>query len=135
MPKKVLVCQNTTCKQQGASQVLEAIEQLAPAEVEVIASGCLGQCGNGPMLLVLPEQALIETPERKKFWYAGVQPQDVAKIVQRHLEENKPVRAKLYPAVHDKQKSIWIWVVGFCLFLGLCVLMAIALGGQSHYPY
>ena len=87
------------------------------------------------MLLVLPEQTLIETPERKKFWYAGVQPQDVAKIVQRHLEENKPVREKLYPAVHDTQKSIWICVVGFCLFLGLCVLMAIALGGQSHYPY
>jgi len=47
--RRVLVCQNRTCRKQGAAKVLAAFEKLSPSEVEVVASSCLGQCGNGPM--------------------------------------------------------------------------------------
>jgi len=49
--RQVLVCQNRTCRKQSAAKVLAAFGQLSPSEVEVVASSCLGQCGNGPMVL------------------------------------------------------------------------------------
>ncbi|MBW4655838.1 MAG: hypothetical protein KME20_22775 [Kaiparowitsia implicata GSE-PSE-MK54-09C] len=38
------------------------------------ARGCLGHCGNGPMVVVLPEEV----------WYRQVQPQDAREILKRH---------------------------------------------------
>ena len=63
--RQVLVCQNRTCRKQGAAKVLAAFEKLSPSEVEVVASGCLGQCGSGPMVLVVPEEV----------WYCAVRPE------------------------------------------------------------
>ena len=83
--KRVLVCQNRTCRKQGSAKVLAAFQCLADAEVEVVASGCLGHCGSGPMVLVLPE----------KVWYSRVCPGDVGAIEQ-HLQGGKPVEAMLY---------------------------------------
>ena len=59
------VCQYRTCKKQGADKVLAAFQVLPIPDVTVTASGCLGQCGNGPMVLVLPDMV----------WYSGVQPE------------------------------------------------------------
>jgi NADH:ubiquinone oxidoreductase subunit E len=65
--RRVLVCQNRTCRKQNAAKVLTTFQQLSGAEVEVVASSCLGQCGNGPMVLVLPEEV----------WYSGVSAEEV----------------------------------------------------------
>ncbi|MBN3884678.1 MAG: (2Fe-2S) ferredoxin domain-containing protein [Nostoc sp. JL34] len=50
-PKCVRVCQNRTCKKQGAVKVLAAFIALPIPGVTVTASSCLGQCGNGPMVI------------------------------------------------------------------------------------
>jgi (2Fe-2S) ferredoxin len=84
--RQVLVCQNRTCRKQGAAKVLIAFQKLSGAEVEVVASSCLGQCGNGPMVLVLPEEV----------WYSSVCPEEVAAITEQHLRGGKPVEAMLY---------------------------------------
>lgn len=127
VPKKVLVCQNTTCKQQGSDKVLAAFEQYLPSEgangIEVEASGCLGQCGNGPMVLVTDD----------KIWYSKLRAKDVPAIVKQHLLGDRPVAHKLYPQVHGKQNSIWIWVIGFGLFMALCIAIAVVVGKRSHY--
>lgn len=87
MSKRVLVCQNTVCKQQGAKQVLDAFEQWSQrhdlSADEVAASGCLGHCGQGPMVLVINEP-LISTEEKedKKTWYDGVRPKDAKTIAE-----------------------------------------------------
>lgn len=122
MPKKVSICQNVTCQQQGSQAVLAAFEQHAPPDIEIEPSGCLGQCGNGPMALVLPE----------KVWYHRLRAGDVAVIATQHLKANRPVTHKLYPAVHGQKKSIWIWLVGFTIFLALCVLAAVVMGSPVH---
>lgn len=122
MPKKVSVCQNVTCQQQGSQKVLAAFEQHAPADIEVEPSGCLGQCGNGPMALVLPE----------KIWYHRLRPNDVPAIATQHLQGNRPVVHKLYPQAHGEQKSIWLWVVGIAIFLAMCVLIAFVMGSHVH---
>lgn len=71
-PDAIVICQHRTCRKQGSANVLDAFAAIAlPPEVEVIASGCLGQCGNGPMVLLLPSEIL----------YRRVSPQDVAVIV------------------------------------------------------
>ena len=88
--RQVLVCQNRTCRKQSAAKVLAAFGKLSPSEVEVVASGCLGQCGNGPMVLVVPEEV----------WYSGVCEEEVATIADRHLRGGKPVEAMLYRKFH-----------------------------------
>ena len=62
MSRTVLVCQHETCPRQGAAAVLKAFKSMAPSDVEVISVGCLGECGSGPMVVVLPEE----------IWYAPV---------------------------------------------------------------
>jgi len=81
--RKVLVCQNRTCRKQGSQEVLEAFEKASVSDVSVEGSGCLGQCGNGAMVLVLPEQV----------WYWRVRPQEVSAVVERHLKGGNPVKA------------------------------------------
>lgn len=50
--RKILVCQNRTCHKQGAAAVLKAFQSPLAKDVAVIGSGCLGECGNGPIVLV-----------------------------------------------------------------------------------
>jgi uncharacterized protein (DUF952 family)/(2Fe-2S) ferredoxin len=66
----ILICQHRTCRKQGAAKVLAAFRTLTIPHVTYEGSGCLGNCGNGPMVLILPE----------RIWYYHVRPQDVSKI-------------------------------------------------------
>lgn len=90
--RTVLVCQNRCCRKQGAGEVLAAFQNLKVPGVTVVASQCLGQCGNGPMVLILPDQV----------WYDRVLPQEVQKVVQQHLQEGVPVAAMLYAKFHHR---------------------------------
>lgn len=90
--KCVRVCQNRTCKKQGAVKVLEAFAQLSLPEVTVTPSGCLGQCGNGPMVLVLPDMV----------WYSGVRPNEIPLLVEQHLIGGERVKQMLYYRFHPQ---------------------------------
>jgi (2Fe-2S) ferredoxin len=90
--RTVLICQSKACCKGGSAKVLAAFQALPlPAGVEVVGSGCLGQCGNGPMVRVLPDEV----------WYNRVQPEEVSAVVDRHLQVGIPVRAMLYPKFHQ----------------------------------
>ncbi|MGB3654652.1 MAG: (2Fe-2S) ferredoxin domain-containing protein [Rivularia sp. (in: cyanobacteria)] len=93
--KFVQVCQNRTCKKQGAVKVLAAFEANPVPEVTVISSSCLGQCGNGPMVLILPE----------KVWYSKVRPSFVKMVVEQHLLGGNKVKQMLYHKFHSQVKS------------------------------
>ncbi|MGF1577107.1 MAG: (2Fe-2S) ferredoxin domain-containing protein [Cyanophyceae cyanobacterium] len=59
--QQVLICQNHSCTRQGSRQVLAAFRAVVATHstdqpVEIIASGCLGRCGSGPMVLLPPDQ-------------------------------------------------------------------------------
>jgi len=88
----VRVCQNRACKKQGAAKVLEALANSSVPDVAVTASGCLGQCGNGPMVLVLPEMV----------WYSGVQPNEIPLLVEQHLRCGERVKQMLYYRFHPQ---------------------------------
>ena len=55
-------------------------------EIRINKSGCFSQCGNGPMIVVYPENV----------WYTGVRAEDVQEIVQSHLIGGKPIERLLY---------------------------------------
>ncbi|MBD2666889.1 hypothetical protein B6N60_01731 [Richelia sinica FACHB-800] len=88
----VRVCQNRTCKKQGSAAVLAAFQAFSIPDVTVTASACLGQCGNGPMVLVLPDMV----------WYSRVQPQEVAVLVEQHLLGGQIVKPMLYHRFHPR---------------------------------
>jgi NADH:ubiquinone oxidoreductase subunit E len=68
---KLLICQNRTCRKQGANAVLKAFKAIENSGITIVSSGCLGQCGNGPIVLILPQE----------IWYYHVKKEDVNKIL------------------------------------------------------
>jgi (2Fe-2S) ferredoxin len=55
--KSILICQHLTCRKQGAAKVLAAFRSTVSSDqISSEGCGCLGQCGNGPNVLVLPER-------------------------------------------------------------------------------
>jgi len=89
----VLVCQNKTCRNSGSKEVLAAFEHHSLANTDIVACGCLGQCGNGPMVLILPDE----------IWYHKLNPDEVQAIVTRHLQQGTPIKAMLYKKFHPSQ--------------------------------
>ncbi len=91
--KHVFVCTTGgTCPTQGDTEAF--VKQMRAAvskadlhtEIRINKSGCFSQCGNGPMVVVYPEDV----------WYAGVKAEDLEDIVQSHLLGGKPVERLLY---------------------------------------
>ena len=62
--------------------------------VRVNQSGCLDQCGHGPMVVVYPDAV----------WYWGVQPSDAEEIVREHLIGGRPVERLRYRNHPGKNK-------------------------------
>lgn len=90
MNSKILVCLGRSCRKYKSQQVYAAFQQDLPPETELIPVGCLGQCGNGPMVLVESEQV----------WYSQIHPSEVPIIIKRHLIGKSPVKQLLYPKFH-----------------------------------
>ena len=61
-------------------------ERLGKQRVRINKSGCLGQCGHGPMVAVYPENV----------WYAHVRAEDAAEIVDSHLVRGVLVERLLF---------------------------------------
>ncbi|KIY97389.1 hypothetical protein MNEG_10572 [Monoraphidium neglectum] len=57
--REVRVCTSKVCKKQGAEQVLRFGQDLGLRGVEITAGGCLGNCGSGPNLVVLPDEIVL----------------------------------------------------------------------------
>ena len=90
--RKVLVCQNRACRKYGSAEVLAAFLASPVENVAIVATSCMGQCGNGPMALVLPEEV----------WYWRLSPHSVPAIVEQHLRGGYPVKQMLYPKFGDR---------------------------------
>lgn len=89
--KRVLICQNSACAKAGAKDILAIFQDSLVPNVEIIPSSCLGQCGNGPMILVEPDG----------IWYYQVSTYEVPAVVERHLRRNMPLKSMLYPKFHS----------------------------------
>jgi len=90
--KHVFVCtEGKTCPNQGSKEVFAELRSVLsacenPQGIRVNKSGCLGMCGNGPMVVVYPDGV----------WYSQVTTTDCKDIVKEHLVENQVVERLVY---------------------------------------
>ncbi|MBT9176588.1 MAG: NADP-reducing hydrogenase subunit HndC [Firmicutes bacterium] len=82
----VLICSGSNCAIKGCRSVKQACEQEIirhglQGEVQVVDTGCLGLCDQGPALVVYPEGVM----------YGRLTPSDVLEIVSEHLLKGRLV--------------------------------------------
>ncbi|HLG21190.1 MAG TPA: (2Fe-2S) ferredoxin domain-containing protein [Candidatus Manganitrophaceae bacterium] len=82
----LFVCTGPTCSQQGAEETLQILQdslwnRRLRNKMRVTLCRCLGQCGNGPNMVIYPEGT----------WYGGLTGEEIERIVQEHLIEGKVV--------------------------------------------
>ncbi|GIL55208.1 hypothetical protein Vafri_10796 [Volvox africanus] len=53
------ICIHRTCKRQGSEQLLKFAVDLGLPSLKAAPIGCLGNCGNGPNMVVLPDERLL----------------------------------------------------------------------------
>ena len=88
--RKVLVCHYRTCTKDGADAVLRMFQRQQIKNVVIETCGCLGLCGSGPMVLLLPDN----------IYYWQITPQKAQKIIETHLLENTPIPSMMHPRLH-----------------------------------
>jgi (2Fe-2S) ferredoxin len=74
-----------SCGQAGArplwEHLMSRLERLGRPDIGMTATGCLGFCAAGPLMVVYPEG----------IWYRPQSREDVDEIIQSHFTEGKPV--------------------------------------------
>lgn len=94
--KHVFVCTyGPWCILDGAKDVQKRMKELVKDAglrdaCRVNQSGCLNQCGNGPMVAVYPDNV----------WYAHVDPAGAERIVREHVVGSQPVEDLRYRPDH-----------------------------------
>ncbi len=94
----VLVCGGTACCSGGGTAVVEAFKNELEAaglseKVQVVVTGCLGFCEQGPIVKILPQGT----------FYVQVQEKDVKEIVAEHLVKGRVVQRLCYDPEQAKK--------------------------------
>jgi len=76
----LFLCTGSTCEQQGAEELLQTLQRRLRhngllKKVRVTLCRCLGQCGNGPNMVIYPEGV----------WYGSLGESEIEQIVHEHL--------------------------------------------------
>ena len=98
----IFVCTSgKTCPLSGSLEVHAALKKAVAAAglrtaVRVNHSGCMNQCGHGPMVVVYPEDV----------WYSHVDESGALRIVDEHVTGGKPVEDYRYLAPPGDNKIV-----------------------------
>jgi (2Fe-2S) ferredoxin len=98
--KHVFVCTSgKECSAQGSADTFACLKQAArdagiSNRVRINHSGCTGQCGHGPMVVVYPQD----------YWYHGVDVAKAKRIFDEHLISGVPVEEFHYIAPPGENK-------------------------------
>ena len=125
MTKTVLVCCHQTCPKQGALEVLKEFQKYEDDEITVIRAGCLGECGSGPMVKVMPG----------KFWYNAVSVENAGAIAKQHLQKGKPVKKLLFWKYHEQKNYVTVWIGIFLGFWATMILLFFVLNQYAHLNF
>lgn len=90
--RQVLICQHRTCTKDGAGAVIAIFQQQSIPNVTIQASSCLGLCGSGPIVVVLPDNVY--------YWH--ITPTKAQKIIRLHLIGNSQILEMMHPRLHPK---------------------------------
>ncbi|MEL6231985.1 MAG: (2Fe-2S) ferredoxin domain-containing protein [Cyanobacteria bacterium J06627_3] len=83
-PSKILICQKSSCRKRGASQVCRAVEAALANQgltdtVQVKLTGCMDKCKAGPNMVVMPD----------KQRYTKVKPAQVPGLIGQHFHHDE----------------------------------------------
>ena len=96
--KRILLCAGAGCIASGSLRLKKVlVEKILEAklDVEVVETGCLGPCAQGPVAVVDPDQT----------FYENLKPEDASDIVNEHLRKGKPVE-RLMPRDAKNNKPV-----------------------------
>lgn len=93
LQRQVLICQHRTCAKDGAAQVIAIFQDKPIPNVTIESSGCLGLCGSGPMVVILPDNVY--------YWH--ITPQKAQEIITTHLIGNTKIPSMMHPRLHPKK--------------------------------
>jgi NADH-quinone oxidoreductase subunit F len=87
----ISICAGTGCIALGALNIIKAFkdelnEQSLEEKVEIRETGCLGFCGQGPMLIIYPEE----------ICYFKVKPEDIPEIISKTIMKHELVERLAY---------------------------------------
>lgn len=91
-PKKkfVAICAGTGCRAYGSLKVKDALQaelkKQNMTDVDVLATGCLGFCEKGPMMIIHPD----------KYFYQSVKESDIPEIVEKTIGKGEVISRLLY---------------------------------------
>ena len=98
---KVAVCCGAGCISSGSETILKKLQNEIKTkglsnEIEVVPSGCMGPCNQGPLIKIMPDNTI----------YQKVQSELVSKIVEEQLVHHRPIREHLLFA--DSRKDPFV---------------------------
>jgi len=93
-----MLCTGTGCVAGGAFHLRTALEkeiayQGLKDEVSVVITGCNGFCGQGPLLVVLPDN----------IFYGWLKTEDIPYLVQEHFVKGRPVKKLMFVPPEKKE--------------------------------
>ena len=97
----VFVCTHGEyCPFDGSAEVHRLLKEAVSArglktEIRVNKAGCFNQCGNGPMVVIYPDDV----------WYGQVTPEKAQRIVEEHLAGGRVARDLVYVAPPGAHKN------------------------------
>ncbi|HUK86065.1 MAG TPA: NADH-quinone oxidoreductase subunit NuoF [Terriglobales bacterium] len=96
--KDLMVCCGTGCVAGGGFRIKQALEKEIERrglkdQARVVGTGCNGFCGQGPLLVVMPEGN----------FYGWLKPEDAPTLVEEHLVHGRPVEKLMYVSPESKK--------------------------------
>lgn len=93
-----MTCAGTACVAGGSFQIMEALnnelrERGLKNEVFVITTGCNGFCGQGPLMVVQPDN----------IFYGWLALNDIPHLVEEHFLKGRPVQKLMFTPPEEKE--------------------------------
>ncbi len=95
---ELMACAGTGCVAGGAFQIIEELEKEIDArgleeEISVVPTGCNGFCGQGPLMVVIPDN----------IFYGWLTLDDIPHLVEEHFLKGRPVEKLMFTPPEEKE--------------------------------
>jgi len=95
---ELMLCTGTGCVAGGSFRIKKVLEEEIArhglqSEISIVPTGCNGFCGQGPLLVVMPE----------KIFYGWLKTEDIPFLVQEHFLKGRPVKKLMFTPPERKE--------------------------------